>query len=460
MRLLCLLVCCLAACGDDGVRHTPDAAPHDGPLADTGPDGPLQPVTLTATYNGAPQAGVQVYFLDADNSLVLATTTDASGTASAVMAAGGSVTAIDPYAQVVQTAIAGGGHDLYTFAGVKPGDNLRLDDRGEQPSTIVTVNAPIDSAAGVASYEVLTPCGGGGTLTDPGSGASPTGQLGIGPECGTSTDFLIITRDEGSQILDYAYVQNQAFSDGGTVDLTAATYAAASTRNYSFTDVPATWGSPSFSDSIVTPQGELLQQFSFAPDDGTPTPVVTPAIGTHLSVSEVFGASVGDHELVDWGPYTDAYTADVGARVLHDLSGFPTVDRETHTISFDELAGGADPDLVVTGVYTYREADDTSWYWQIAAPHATTIAMPVLPTDLYDFTIGPTDSGSADQLLLAKVPGGYDAVRPYIFAARGPSSLVTGASGSATLELVFAKGVRRQGTSERTVVNHFQRRRR
>ena len=79
MRHLCLLVCCLAACGDDSVRHTPDAAPHDGPVADMAPDGPPLPVTITATNDGAPQAGVQVYFLDADSSLVLATTTDATG---------------------------------------------------------------------------------------------------------------------------------------------------------------------------------------------------------------------------------------------------------------------------------------------------------------------------------------------------------------------------------------------
>jgi len=96
MRLVPLLVCCLIACGDDGVRHTPDAAPHDGPTADTGPDAPALPVTLTVTVDGAPQGGVKVYFLNADSSVVLNTVTDATGTASAVMAAGGSVTALFP----------------------------------------------------------------------------------------------------------------------------------------------------------------------------------------------------------------------------------------------------------------------------------------------------------------------------------------------------------------------------
>jgi hypothetical protein len=444
MRQLCLLVCCLAACGDDGVRHVPDAAPHDGPIADMAPDGPLQPVTVTATIDGAPQAGVQVYFLDADSSLVLSTTTDATGTASAVMAAGGSVTALDPYAGPLppQTAIAGGSHSLYTFVGVKPGDNLVLANPGEHPGIDVTVTVPIDPAAGVASYEVHTPCGGGNTLTDPGSGASPSGLVGIGPDCGATTDFLIVTRDDNFQVLDYAYVPDQAISEGATIDLTAATYAAGSTREYSYTNVPATFGSPSFTDAILTPQGDMLAQFNYASPD-EPTPVVTAGIGTHLSVTDIFGASAGNHHIADWGPYTDTYTADLGARTLHDLNGFPHLDPTTHEISLDESAGGAEPDLMLAGIYTYREADNTDWYWQIAAPHATTLAMPALPTDLYDFTIAPTDTFDANQLMLAKVPGGYDAVRAYVFALTGPTSVAQGSSGSAAVEEVIGKLARK-----------------
>lgn len=52
-------------------------------------------VTLTVTRNGGPVAGVHTYFLNADNSYVATLDTDTTGTASANMAAGGSVTAID-----------------------------------------------------------------------------------------------------------------------------------------------------------------------------------------------------------------------------------------------------------------------------------------------------------------------------------------------------------------------------
>lgn len=443
MRQLCFLVGCLAACGDDSVRHTPDAAPHDGPIADTAP---LQPVMITITNDGAPQADVQVYFLNADNSVVLSTTTDANGFASAVMAAGGSVTALDPFAGPLppQTAIAGGSHELESFMAVKPGDNLFLTNPGEHPGTDVTVTAPIDPAAGVASYEVHTSCGGNG-LTDPGSGANPTGEMGIGLACGAATDFLLITRDANNQVLDYAYVPNQAISQGAMIDLTAATWTAGSTRTYTYTNVPGTFSSPNFTDSIQTAQGDMLSLFNYtSPDE--PTSIVTPGIGTHVALTNVFGASVGNHFLADWGPFTAAYTADIGARTLHDLNGFPQIDRTAHTITIDEAAGGAEPDVMLTAIYTYRQADDTNWYWQIAAPHALTSSMPVLPTDLYDFTIAPTDNADANQLILAKVPGGYDAVRAHVFSFDGPTSVVTGTSGSAAVEQVVGKLTRRSVT--------------
>lgn len=117
MHRLSLLVVLVAACSDDGVRHTPDATLHDAPaLTDGAPDAPLLPVTIAVVNGDAAVAGVHVYFLNADSSVVLATTTDATGTASAVMAAGGSVTVVDPFAtgQVSN-------HTIETFMAVTPG---------------------------------------------------------------------------------------------------------------------------------------------------------------------------------------------------------------------------------------------------------------------------------------------------------------------------------------------------
>src|SRR4051812_19002284 len=88
MRLFLILSVVLVACGDDSnVGGLPDApAPPDAPS-----DGPVTPpaVTLTVMLNGAPVAGVHTYFMNADSSVVKTADTDASGTASATMVAGG-----------------------------------------------------------------------------------------------------------------------------------------------------------------------------------------------------------------------------------------------------------------------------------------------------------------------------------------------------------------------------------
>src|SRR5437762_2059952 len=127
----------LAACsGEDKARHLDGGIDSMLPI-DAPPDGPLQPVTLSVTYNGAPQMNVRVYFQNADSSMVASTTTDATGTATAVMNPGGFVTAVD--AIPAGAGVVAGPDVLNTFAGVKPGDQLVLsrDDRGS--ATVVNI---------------------------------------------------------------------------------------------------------------------------------------------------------------------------------------------------------------------------------------------------------------------------------------------------------------------------------
>src|SRR5262245_25587661 len=116
MRWLALVL--VAGCGDG--KHNPDAAADMTVM----PDAATGPVTLTITKEGLPVAGVHVYFQNSNSTLVADATTDAAGHASADMAAGGFVTAINPF-DTVQAPTSD--DDLRTFAGVKPGDQLVLD---------------------------------------------------------------------------------------------------------------------------------------------------------------------------------------------------------------------------------------------------------------------------------------------------------------------------------------------
>src|SRR4029079_18705319 len=97
--IVCLFMGGCGGCGDDSkVGRLPDApppppdAPADVPI-DVPTDAAPLTVKLTVTRNGAAAQMVQVYFQNADNSVVKSVKTDANGNAEAVMVAGGSVTA-------------------------------------------------------------------------------------------------------------------------------------------------------------------------------------------------------------------------------------------------------------------------------------------------------------------------------------------------------------------------------
>src|ERR1700733_7288069 len=75
------------------------------------------PVTVAVTALGLPAPGLQVYFQDADSTLVANVQTGSDGTARAATPAGGFVTVVQP----------GSSATLYTYAGVEPDDVLLLD---------------------------------------------------------------------------------------------------------------------------------------------------------------------------------------------------------------------------------------------------------------------------------------------------------------------------------------------
>jgi hypothetical protein len=432
MRQLCLLVCCLTACGDDGVRHTPDAAPHDGPR-DSAIDGALDPVTVTAMRDGAPASGVHVYFQDADSTVVLATTTDANGTASAVMAPGGYVTAVDPFA--VPLLGAPRSNELATYVGVKPGDHLVLSNGDIETAITVTVTA-VPDPAGAATYLYSSCLPGGTQLTGLSLVAVPVARTVTLSDCGATAGFLLVSRDQNNQVLNTAFVADVPVVDQGTVDLSAATWVAADPKTWTFTNEPALTALD-VQDDLVDAQGTVFSTSFETPSDAQdPTmtiPVPAFAGATEIISTTIFTASI--HGLVDWGPYTSTYSVDVGARMLADFTSAPTYDPAAHTVSITEAATGGVADFISTVIHAERASDGRQWDWNIAAPHATTITLPALPTDVYDFNIAATDAVDVELWGAAKVPGGYDAVRPHVFTSSGGQELVTelGANGSIAL---------------------------
>jgi hypothetical protein len=440
-----LLVLLLAACGDDGVRHTPDAAPHDGQ-----PDSPIDtagnPVTFTATRDGTPISGMYVYFQNADSTVVLATTTDANGTASAVMDAGGYVTAIDTLSQ----PLFGGSppNELLTYVGVKPGDQLQYARSLGSPGIGVTINAVLDPAA--TSMWVYSPClPDGQQLTGLAASviAQPVTTTTTLYGCGATTDFLLVSYDQNNLPLNTAFIPNVPVADQGTVDLSAAVLAGADTKTWTFNNGPALT-SLSVEDDLIDAQGRIFSTYMETPsDEQNPTLTMpVPAFTGAGQLVQTFVATGNDHTLLDWGPYASTFTTDVGARMLAELTAPPSFDPATHTASISEAATGAAADFALTALSASRVADSHTWVWEIIAPHATSIALPRLPTDVYDFNITAADNAQVEGWAIGKVPGGYDAVRPFLFSTKGPSDLAKlSGTGTASIELYEAPPTERAG---------------
>ncbi len=190
---------------------------RDDAAIDAMADAGARPVAITITASGFPRAGVQVAFSNADSSPVATLVTDGSGTASQVMAAGGMVTAIDPFVDLAGSGSAA----LFTYEGVQPGDHLQLAGSAARTSfTYVTIDTA--AVAGATSYLVSAPPCGNTVLFPSGSGASGTNSF---PPC-AGADLYIVALGSANNVLGSLYHPGVAFSNNATVDLTGDAFVA------------------------------------------------------------------------------------------------------------------------------------------------------------------------------------------------------------------------------------------
>jgi len=432
MRFSLVVSLVLVACGgDDSNKRLPDAPP----LSDVPLDTPVEqdpPVTLTITNLGVPAPGVRVYFVNADDSLVLSVKTDATGTAKVVMAAGGSVTALNPFDEVVQ----GGKIDtdeLRTFAGVKPGDHLVLT---RTATDFVTFKLNATAAPGANAYDVFTTCG---TATiSPGGGGGGSGSPDPGgflslENCHGAADVAIVASDINSETttrLKGLYHPNATVVDEGTVDLTADTYQDLLDVTFTYMNAPNT--SFSVLHSPLLAHGGL-GPFSIDVNDGVGT-FHEPDVSATRAVVDTTLFATSRHEVIDWGPFTTAYVLDMNNLLLPEVIAGPSFNPTTGKVSWTEAAQGATPDLTVAAIRVRRsEPVLRRWHWEIVAPYRPgEVRYPRLPADVFDWTPIVGDGLTADPVTSAKVPGGYDAARAHVFDIldrSGSAGFVAGASG-------------------------------
>lgn len=395
MHRILVMFLVVTACGGD--------TQHGGALPDSPViDGPVQSVTLTVTNNGAPVAGVHVYFLDADDAVIATVDTAADGTAGAVVPDGGSVTILDAYSNPADP----GTHGLITFMSVKPGDHLMLTNSDFNPISF-TLTAPVVATA--TGYDVFTTCGTGALSPGGAGGTVASGVVELG-RCHGTADIAVVAHGSAagtSTPLSGLFHGDTAVADQTAVDLTADMYKPLTDATFTYPNAPA--GQLDVEHAPLLGHGPL-GPFQASASGGTAT-IHEPMISAASSaVTTRLSAVFGDHEVIDWGPSLQPYTLDLSSMLLPEFLGPPSFNFTTGRVVWSEAAQGATPDATIAVLEISRQ--DLGWVWVVIAPYrAGEARVPRLPTDINDWTPKLDDTAFVDHVQTMKLTGGYDALR-------------------------------------------------
>lgn len=421
-----VLIALAAGCGS--AHHTVDANrdTSSDTLSQTTADAPPGAVTLTITNAGEPVAGAGVYFQNADSSLVLGATTDSHGTVGAVLAANAFVTALEP-------SDGSGVVKLDTFAGVQPGDALHLDLAavGAQGGAMTALTVTPATAATASAIDVFTPCGSGALPASTG-----TGDIGW-QGCALQTDLLIVEVDDQNAPLGEYFSADQTIGPAATdaagypLDVSGPAYSGLVTTTYDYGAVPDTIAMVKTTQELWSGRGRLYDASVASQRSGITLrnmldqPVPTGAAFSAVTVSDFMpvpgGALHGEQLVYDWGPYAAGYgPLDFAQATLAPYTSDPVFDVTAHAITWTESTG-AMPQFARATVSIYRDAIPAgqAWHWNIIGPRTATpsLALPVLPTDGFDYNAKDGDQIAVANLTNAKLSsGGYDNVRAHGFA--------------------------------------------
>lgn len=422
MRRLALFLFLVAACGDDG-GNTPQ--PDGGPVG-PGADADLgQPVTIIVRRDGVARPNVRVHFQNPDSTLITSTNTDSNGEASAVMPNGGFVTAIEPFKDSSGTIPP---VNVHTFAAVKPGDELILEEESGGNAIELVITAPTDPTNGVTGYLYSTACD---NTTDPSTSAS----LYLEDACQPTTDVVIASLNGANEIVNYLYAADQDVSSG-TLDLSSMTYVAPTEKTYTYNNVPAGIDGVFIIQQLASAAGQVVQLMGGAAGMPATTTMKLPAFsGASEVVVGFIERTYGTHGLADFGPFNATYTTDVAARLLPEATSAPSYDVVNRRVTWTEATGGQTPDFVIADAYAFRETPLLAIQWALTAPYtAGMVQFPTLPVEGTDYNFQATDTTGVDQVVLGKISGGYDAVREVLQSIDGPQSFGFAGSGTLTFQ--------------------------
>nr|HEX4314735.1 hypothetical protein [Kofleriaceae bacterium] len=388
-----------AACGNDTAPLAGDAAAHHDAAPDSS-DGGSDDVALTVTVRGAPAGGLAVYFVDAGDAVVATATTDATGTARAPLAAGGSVTAVVP------DAGSDGSTELDTIAGVAPGDRLHVAVGSAAPAPLeLTIVVPADTGTSANDYHLFTPCGdrditpGGPPIGDharPRADNAPV-TVTLDDCAGSAIDMVVETSDFIEDFDGTFYAPGVAIAPGATVTLPGP-YGSAAHVAVTVAGVP----SGELADSlafVATPSGQVFDALvavgSSSDAELPPVPDATAAFITQITPPGTGGV---EQDIIDWGALGSAYAVDAGSALLAPITRGPTVDAPGRAVAWSQ-GSGAPAEFAVVAITTPAAR------WRLAAP-----AAPAAPAARFPTIPGVSlETAVVAELHLVHTAAGYDA---------------------------------------------------
>ena len=411
MRIFFGLALVAAAC--TGSINSGGTSGGGGDDDGTTPPPPTNAVQIVVKDGTAPQAGIDVLFQNSDGSVVLETTTDATGTATATMTAG-NVTV----ARTFPAGSAGGTQrdpEIYTYVGVAAGDRLVLGNPTDDTGVPAAINVTVPSGA-QGTVNITSACG-------TGQGTAPLVPMTVAG-CPASVMFFVVDGNQESVVATAPYSSN--------VDLSTDTLEGTLSTTFSSTDLTPDMSSVNLETYVMDGTHELYASGSKRVDT-TPQTVNVPNL---QGVDELVVATITSTDGTQMVSSRQMYaatpqTVDASANLLPYVSA-PTY--KSTGVTWTETGTGT-ADFIVSALTVTPKSSVTKYTRYIIAPYATmTLAIPTLAGADAMYNPGTMDSINGT-VGLGAVTGGYAAARPFAFTT---PRIVDGAPMGGTLTLSYS----------------------
>jgi len=382
----------VAACGDGA--SVPDAM--------LGSDG-IERGRVTVHVEGPSKGFEDVYFQNADSSIALATKTNASGDASALMVPGGFVSVLDESI-------------IYTWTDVQPGDELTLDLSFEEFGEVTPTSAVrIDPMDDAVSYYLFSRCE---SFRDV-SAAIEAAIVPFFTPCAATSDLLVVAWDN-SGAAGYRFAANANLASGGTIDMRGP-----------YQPIGASVDVIGPSDRFISVR-QKLANVKFTADTSTQVPDTHVVVPTQMpvipgvrvqTVARTFSSSFPEEDggtvttesgTIVWGPASAMTTVDLTTPVLRGITSELELDPTSSSLHWTELDDGARGDVV------WAAFGIGSFQWKVIGRRTdeTRLRLPVLPRD--DVRLR-SETFFVSNFALVAAEGGYDRLRPYLLGHWNPS---------------------------------------